>query len=231
MTTGRATTIDLFLGPTGLTGITLALARDGGNLTTPAGGIVEKSGGFYTWSATADDMQFNDAVLVCSHDELSSPVRYQLSTVPAPAEVRAVILDDFRAIGNALTTLQGQIGGVEHRLSGVYVSRCWAIDPVTGNMLITPGDTYAIDRNNAYSWAVDGIDLTGASVKFEVDGNNFTADMTAVVYAPGRWTVTLALTGNQSRQLPEGNYRIRAYYPDNDRVTLPVTGRVKKQGG
>jgi hypothetical protein len=232
MTRGQAQQIDLYLGAEALTDVTLALAQDGGAFAPPAGALVEKTGGWYTWEATAEDMDFDDAALDITHADLVNSLHYTLSTEPlgtTAEEVQAALQPDFTAISEAIADINVDIDSVSLRLAGVTVLKPWGIDPVTGNIAVFSGDTYGQHGNNVLSWNVSGIDLTGATVKFEVEGSTYQAAMLSDEYATAKWTVTLLLTGVQSTAMPEGVYWIRAYYPDGDRITLPVTGRVSKK--
>lgn len=88
MMKGQAATIDLYLGVAGLSGIVLALARNGGEFAVPGGAMAEKAGGggWYTWAATAEDMTFDDAVLTCAHPRLARAACYALASELLPAQ-------------------------------------------------------------------------------------------------------------------------------------------------
>lgn len=229
MTRGLAQDIDIYLGVEGLTGITLSLARDGGTFATAAGAIAEKTGGngWYTWSATDVDMTFADAVLEISAAGLSDPVRAYLATEPTGD---AAVLAAISGLSTQLTNVNTAVGDVAHRMIGIVVQRCWAQDPVTGDIYITSGDTYGERGVPAFAWPLLGINLTDATVQFEV-GNAYSKAMTATLLNATlqRWVIELSLSAVDSAAVAAGDFRIRATWADGDRVTLPIRGKVIKQ--
>lgn len=143
--------------------------------------------------------------------------------------------ESFPSVPNIVTGLDttsviaSRIANIFAKINGVKVTVNNPVT-VTGDVIIVPGNDYGVHDISPLSWTVEGIDLETAVVTFYYNGGSIEMDTVSEI-SDGKWMVSHALTAAQSLVIPAGAYRLRAVWPDDTVMVLPIRGVVVLQSG